>query len=141
VRARQRSRASRRQELPQAEVKVSAREVRVDERPEVVVIFIPRTAKDVRFTNNPDINEVVEEEWAQRGGRHGTERDGAARRRGGVGRRSMRLSYEFLSVGVLLRGRDGGESVEGSMPTAYWIRSLHRPGNGDAQMHTPGPMP
>jgi hypothetical protein len=64
VRARQRSRASRRQELPHAEVKVSAREVRVDERPEVVVIFIPCTAKDIRFTNNPGINEVVEEEWA-----------------------------------------------------------------------------
>ena len=70
----------RRQELPHAEVKVSAREVRVDERSEVVVIVVPRAAEDVRLANNPGIDEVLEEEWAQRGGRHGAERDGVTRR-------------------------------------------------------------
>jgi hypothetical protein len=49
------------QELPHAEVKVPAREVHVDERPEEVVIVIPRDAKDVRLIDHAGVNEVLEE--------------------------------------------------------------------------------
>jgi hypothetical protein len=40
------------QELPHAEVEVPTREVRVDERPEEVVVVVPRAAEDVRLVDH-----------------------------------------------------------------------------------------
>ena len=51
------------QELPHAEVEVPAREVRVDERPEEVVVVVPRDAEDIQLINHAGVDEVLEEEW------------------------------------------------------------------------------
>ena len=72
------------QELPHAEVEVPAREVRVDERPEEVVVVIPCAAEDVRLVDHADVDEVLEEEWARRGGKSSAQPAG---RSDGVGAR------------------------------------------------------
>jgi hypothetical protein len=45
------------QELPHAEVNVPAREVRVDERPKVIVVN-PRAAEDVRLVDPAGVDKV-----------------------------------------------------------------------------------
>jgi hypothetical protein len=67
-------------ELQYAEVKVSAREVHVDERPEEVIVVIPRATKDVQLVHHAGTDKVLEKEWARRGGRCSTERDEGGRR-------------------------------------------------------------
>jgi hypothetical protein len=67
-------------------------EVRIDERPEEVVVVVPRAAEDVRLVDHVSVDkvleewawrgEVLEEEWARRGGRCGAEMDGGAGRSG-----------------------------------------------------------
>ena len=71
------------QELPHAEVEVPAKEVYVDERSEKVVV-VPCTAEDIRLVDCADVDEVLNEEWARRGGRCGAERDGGVGRSGRV---------------------------------------------------------
>ena len=55
------------QELPHAKVEVPASEVRVDERPEEVVVVIPRATEDVRLVDHAGVDEVLKEKWARRG--------------------------------------------------------------------------
>jgi hypothetical protein len=64
------------QELPHVEVKVPTREVCVVERLEEVVIVVPHDTKDVQLIDHAGINEVLEEEWAQHGGRRSVARMG-----------------------------------------------------------------
>ena len=46
------------QELPHAEVEVPAREVRIVERPEEVVVVVPHAAEDVRLVDHAGVDEV-----------------------------------------------------------------------------------
>jgi hypothetical protein len=67
-------------------------EVRIDERPEEVVVVVPRAAEDVRLVDHVGVDkvleewawrgEVLEEEWARCGSRCGAEMDGGAERSG-----------------------------------------------------------
>jgi hypothetical protein len=47
------------QELPHAKVEVPAREVRIDERLEEVIVVVPRATEVVRLVDHAGVNEVL----------------------------------------------------------------------------------
>jgi hypothetical protein len=128
-------------EVPEqrAKVEVSAREVLVDERPEEVVVVVPRVAEDARLVDHAGVDEVLEEwarrgevleeEWVQHGGRCGAERDGGAGRIA-AGARCVEATSEASGVFCrwgLCHGVDMEESIKRSKLIADRPDSLRSP--------------